>query len=79
MPAGLLPPGFVAIDLAKALGLPLHDPDNKNARRRRRHLSQARQRPDRQRRRPSPTVVVAANGGSDLVYLPGKDRTLAAR
>ncbi len=26
----LLPPGFVAIDLAKALELPLHDPDNKN-------------------------------------------------
>src|SRR6185436_17570943 len=31
VPAGLLPPGFVAIDLAKALGLPLNDPDDKNA------------------------------------------------
>src|SRR5262249_11553354 len=31
VPTGLLPPGFVAIDLAKALGLPLNDPDNKNA------------------------------------------------
>ena len=30
VPAGLLPPGFVAIDLAKALGLPLYDPDDKN-------------------------------------------------
>jgi hypothetical protein len=26
-----------------------------------------------------PDVVVAANGGSDLVYLPGNDRTLAAK
>ena len=31
VPAGLLPPGFVALDLAKALALPLADPDNKNA------------------------------------------------
>ena len=31
VPAGLLPPGFVAIDLAKALAMPLHDPDDKNA------------------------------------------------
>ena len=30
VPAGLLPPGFVAIDLAQALALPLADPDNKN-------------------------------------------------
>ena len=29
---GFLPRGFVAIDLAKALNLPLFDPDNKNAR-----------------------------------------------
>src|SRR5262249_41878853 len=28
---GFLPPGFVAIDLAKALDLPLYDPNNKNA------------------------------------------------
>src|SRR5215469_9554382 len=31
-PAGLLPPGFLAIDLATALDLPLFDPDNTNAR-----------------------------------------------
>src|ERR1019366_8743487 len=28
---GLLPVGFLAIDIAKALELPLHDPDNNNA------------------------------------------------
>jgi hypothetical protein len=35
-PAGQLPMGFLAIDLAKALDLPLFDPNNKNARRRKR-------------------------------------------
>jgi arylsulfatase A-like enzyme len=78
VPKGLLPPGFVALDLAKALDLPLHDPDAKNAR----VAENAYPRfgngligvdPAK------PDVVVAANGGSDLVYLPGKDRTIAAR
>ncbi|WP_348226057.1 alkaline phosphatase family protein [Hyphomicrobium denitrificans] len=32
VPASYLPPGFVAIDLATALNLPLWDPDNDNAR-----------------------------------------------
>ena len=29
MPEGHLPPGFLAIDLAEALGLPLHEPSPK--------------------------------------------------
>jgi Type I phosphodiesterase / nucleotide pyrophosphatase len=78
VPKGFLPPGFVAIDLAKALGLPLFDPDAKNA-------------PIAENSHSSrgdgligtdpakPDVVVAANGGSDLVYLPTGDRALAAR
>jgi arylsulfatase A-like enzyme len=75
---GFLPPGFVALDLAKALGLPLFDPDAKNARV-----------PDNAHPKggngligqdaAKPDIVVAANGGSDLVYLPNKDRALAAR
>jgi hypothetical protein len=78
VPAGFLPPGFVAIDLATALGLPLHDPDAKNA------PIAANNHPSRGNGLigpdPSkPDVVVAANGGSDLVYLPKKDRKLAAR
>jgi len=32
VPAGLLPPGFLSIDLATALNLPLWDPDSANAR-----------------------------------------------
>ena len=31
VPKGFLPPGFLAIDIAKGLGLALFDPDNKNA------------------------------------------------
>jgi Type I phosphodiesterase / nucleotide pyrophosphatase len=76
--AGRLPPGFVAIDLAKALSLPLFDPDSKNApvaetaypRLGNGLIGQDPAKPD---------VVVAANGGSDLVYVPSRDRELAAR
>jgi hypothetical protein len=75
---GLLPSGFLAIDIAKALELPLFDPDNKNT------AVAAGTHPKRGNgvvgRDPAkPDVVVAANGGSDLVYLPGKDRAVAAR
>ncbi len=78
VPSGNLPPGFVALDLAKALGAPLHDPDSKNVRV-----------PESGYPRlgngligsdpAKPDLVVAANGGSDLVYVPNKDRALAAR
>jgi hypothetical protein len=78
VPKGFLPPGFVALDLAKALGLPLFDPDTKNAAvaenshsvRGDGLIGADPAKPD---------VVVAANGGSDLVYLPTGDRALAAR
>ena len=78
VPAGLLPPGFLALDLGAALGLPVFDPDAKSA-------------PVESGRHPlrgnaligesagDPDVIVAANGGSDLVYLPKGDRALAAR
>ncbi len=78
VPKGFLPPGFVAIDLAEGLGLPLFDPNAKNA-----AVAEGAH--------PAagngligadplnPDVVVAANGGSDLVYLPKKDRALAAK
>ncbi len=75
---GLLPPGFLAIDLARGLGLPLADPDKGNA-------------PVSAGSFPfqgngvigndpaEPEVVVAANGGSDLVYLPNGDANANAR
>jgi arylsulfatase A-like enzyme len=69
VPTGQLPPGFVALDLAHALSLPLFDPDKGNA-------------PVKAGATPSrgngllgddpadPDIVVAGNGGSDLIYLP---------
>jgi Type I phosphodiesterase / nucleotide pyrophosphatase len=78
VPAGFLPPGFLAIDLAQALGLPLFDPDAKDAAvPPGAHSSRGNGLlgPDPLH----PDVVIAANGGSDLVYLPKKDKTLARR
>jgi arylsulfatase A-like enzyme len=76
--ANLLPPGFVAIDLAHALGLTLSDPEAKRA------LVPVGAFPVRGNgligSDPAhPVVVVAANGGSDLVYLPTGDKALAAK
>src|SRR4051812_500910 len=77
-PKDFLPMGFLAIDLAKALNLPLHDPNNKNE-------------PVADNAHPKagngvlgkdptkPDLVIATNGGSDLIYIPGKDRKLADR
>jgi arylsulfatase A-like enzyme len=76
-PAGSLPGGFLAIDLGKALSLPLSDPDDG-----------ARPVPDGHHPRrgngllgdpAKPEVVVTANGGADLVYLPQKDAKAMAR
>ena len=76
-----LPPGFLAIDLALALNLPLYDVDRFNApvdyahgdfpRRGDGALGADRNKPD---------IVVAANSGSDLIYLPSANaRVLAPR
>ncbi len=77
VPAGFLPKGFVATDLAHALGLRLFDPDragieirpgevpaNSNG-----LIGDAG----------NPSVIVAANGGSDLVYVPDHDRATLDR
>src|SRR6202048_664062 len=77
-PKDFLPMGFVAIDLARALDLPLFDPNDKNARiADNAHpkagngvLGQDPAKPD---------LVVATNGGSDLIYLPNRDKKLADR
>ena len=77
-PEGRLPLGFVALDLAAALGLPLLDPDDGYAT----VAAGAHSKfgngllgGDRAH----PKVVVTANGGSDLIYLPDGDRDVAAR
>ncbi|MGX4771269.1 alkaline phosphatase family protein [Bradyrhizobium guangdongense] len=77
-PKDFLPMGFVALDLAKALDLPLFDPNDKNAKvEGNKHpkagngvLGKNPEKPD---------LVVATNGGSDLIYLPNKDKKLAVR
>jgi hypothetical protein len=78
VPAGFLPPGFLAIDLGNALGMPLFDPDDKGA------AVAAGAHPKSGNGLIGATadqasVVVASNGGSDLVYLPTKDKALARR
>jgi hypothetical protein len=72
VPAKFLPPGFLAIDIARMLKLPLSDPDNNDS----------SVHPDLEGKHSSrgsgligydtshPDVVIAANGGSDLVYFP---------
>lgn len=73
-----LPAGFVAVDLAHGLSLPLLDPDAKYAE------LPAGAHPSRGNAliggdKDRPAVVVAANGGSDLVYIPGGNREMARK
>jgi hypothetical protein len=77
-PKDFLPMGFLAIDLAKALNLPLFDPNDQNA------LVADNTHPKAGNgvlgRNPAkPDLVVATNGGSDLIYLPNNDKKLADR
>jgi len=78
VPKGFLPLGFLAIDLAKALSLPLFEtlgehkrvgdgayPNGGNG-----LIGNDPAKPE---------LIVAANGGSDLIYLTNPDRKLAAR
>src|SRR6202790_1301864 len=77
-PKDFLPMGFLAIDLAKALDLPLFDPNDKNAR----VAADAHPKAGNGLLGSDPTkpdLVVATNGGSDLIYLPNKDQKLAER
>jgi Type I phosphodiesterase / nucleotide pyrophosphatase len=77
-PKDFLPMGFVSIDLAKALNLPLYDPNDKNAKvADNAHPKAGNGLLDENPEKPD--VVVATNGGSDLIYLPNKDKKLADR
>src|SRR5947199_2219329 len=77
-PKDFLPMGFLALDLAKALNLPLFDPNDKNAR----VADNAHPKAGNGVLGPDPTkpeLIVATNGGSDLIYIPGKDRKFVDR
>ncbi len=75
---GALPPGFLGIDLAHGIGMKMLDPDSKYA-----PVSDGahslRGNALIGGDAGHPLVVVAANGGSDLVYLPTADRGMARR
>ena len=78
VPKGFLPAGFLAIDLAKSLNMPLNDPDNDGkpvAAGAHSKFGNGLIGGDAMH----PKVVVAANGGSDLVYLPDGDKAVAAK
>ena len=77
-PKDFLPMGFLALDLAMALELPMFDPNDNNAKVADGAHTKAGnallgQDPDK------PDLVVATNGGSDLIYLPRMDKKLAGR
>jgi predicted AlkP superfamily pyrophosphatase or phosphodiesterase len=75
---GHLPFGFVALDLAHALNLPLIDPDDGY-----RTIGEGEHSKNGNGLiggdRNKPKVVVAANGGSDLIYIPDGDKGMAKR
>ena len=81
VPEGQLPPGFLAIDLAHALDLPLHEPtpqgpgvDYRGGKYPRRASASIGADPAK------PDIVIAVNGGNDLIYLPRDNaKTLARR
>jgi hypothetical protein len=110
--AGFLPSGFLAIDLAHFLGLPLYDPDTQvtgpdgkeiyepvdptipqQTATKRQHPANSNgligggdgliggsgQIPDGNGVQTDAEVVVAANGGSDLIYLPKHDPETAKK
>jgi hypothetical protein len=76
VPRTFLPPGFLALDLASTLHMRLFDPEAGNrevqlGEHPRRGSALLGDNPLR------PRIVVGANGGSDLIYLPDHDRILA--
>src|SRR6266702_2826856 len=77
-PKDFLPMGFLALDLSKALDLPLFDPNDKNAR----VADGAHPKAGNGvlgKDPIKPEIVIATNGGSDLIYIPSKERKLADR
>ena len=74
---GFIPPGFLAIDMAQALGLPLNDGaglpvDPKQGFYPKRGALLGKD-------AKAPEVVIAPNGGASLIYLPGADPPAMAR
>lgn len=82
-PAKHLPSGFLAVDLAHGLGLDLYDADTRDGDGKPVKIGPG-EHPARGNgllgRDPAHAqAIVAANGGSDLVYLPAADKALAEK
>ena len=77
VPKGELPPGFLALDLAKALGLPVFEPNGAPLN----YLGHPKNANAVLGRDPTkPDVVIGANGGADLIWLPtAAGRAVAGR
>jgi len=78
VPPGQMPPGFLAIDLARGLGLKLFNEDDK------RTPVEPNTHPEQNGAAigddpEHPEIFAVGNGGSDLIYLPKPDTALAAR
>jgi arylsulfatase A-like enzyme len=78
VPQNFLPPGFLALDLGVALNMSVFDLNDKNAQLvAERHPKSGNAalgtNPDK------PDLIIAANGGSDLIYIPSRNAKLAAR
>jgi Type I phosphodiesterase / nucleotide pyrophosphatase len=72
VPKGFLPPGFLAIDLAKTLGLSLFDADKGNAPvdpSKGQFAKNAAIAQDAKK----PLIMIAGNGGSDLIYVLNRE------
>jgi arylsulfatase A-like enzyme len=78
-PAGQLPPGFLAIDLAHLLQLNLYNTNGTEVALADQHLSPRTASALLGGSSDAPQVIIAANGGSDLVYLLGDDKAAQAR
>jgi hypothetical protein len=77
-PEGHLPVGFLALDLARSLKLTLLDPDDDYktvVQHQHTKFGNGLIGGDRDR----PKLIVAANGGADLIYLPDGDKAMAQR
>jgi hypothetical protein len=79
VPAGFLPPGFLALDLGRELNLKVFDTDSDYA------VMNAGMHPKKGnallgRDRDHPRIIIGANNGTDLVYVkPASDRGLLQR
>jgi arylsulfatase A-like enzyme len=78
-PAGQLPIGFVGVDLSHELNLNLYNPNGTDVALADQHLSPRNGSAMLGTSNDHPQVIIAANGGSDLIYLLGDNKAALAQ